>query len=148
MAVTAALSPCSLPQSSTGLFNAENIFMRALIAESSALPLFWMLLFTHHSMRELVFEPLGMRRTSILCIDSPFDTAPHGRALDGNCVPINSVLEKFTDAIAPAGSVWPNMLDMAQYLSCELRNGLNERGEQIIIGGESTGAPPFCHQNR
>jgi integrase/recombinase XerD len=28
MAVTAALSPSSLPQSSTGLFNAESIFMR------------------------------------------------------------------------------------------------------------------------
>ena len=37
MAVTAALSPNSLPQSSTGRFNAKGIVMRTLIPES---PLF------------------------------------------------------------------------------------------------------------
>jgi CubicO group peptidase (beta-lactamase class C family) len=84
------------------------------------------------SMRQLVFEPLGMGQTSVLCIDSPADAAPHGRDLDGNCVPIDPELEKFADAIAPAGSVWSTALDIARYLACELRNGLNEGGEQVI----------------
>jgi len=84
------------------------------------------------SMQELVFEPLGMSQTSVRCIDSPLDAAPHGRNLNGNCVPIDSVLEKFADAVAPAGSLWSNILDMAQYVKCELRNGLNDRGEQVI----------------
>jgi len=84
------------------------------------------------AMRELVFEPLGMSRTSILCMDSPSDAAPHGRDLDGIAVPIDPVLENFADAVAPAGSVWSSVLDMAQYLKCEMRDGSNDGGEQII----------------
>jgi CubicO group peptidase (beta-lactamase class C family) len=83
-------------------------------------------------MRELVFEPLGMVNTSILNTESPLDAAPHSRDLDGNAVPIDPVLEKFADAVAPAGSVWSNVLDMARYLQCEMRNGRNDRGEQVI----------------
>jgi CubicO group peptidase (beta-lactamase class C family) len=84
------------------------------------------------AMRELVFEPLGMLHTSILCMDSTLDAAPHSRDLNGIAVPIDPVLENFADAVAPAGSVWSNVLDMAQYLKCEMRNGSNDRGEQII----------------
>jgi len=83
-------------------------------------------------MRELVFDSLGMPQTLVLCIDSPLDAAPHGRELSGNCVPIDPVLERFADAVAPAGSVWSNVLDMAQYVKCELRKGLNDRGEQVV----------------
>jgi CubicO group peptidase (beta-lactamase class C family) len=84
------------------------------------------------AMTELVFEPLGMAHTSILCIDSPLDAAPHSRDLDGNAVPIDPMLEQFADAVAPAGSIWSNVLDMARYLQCEMRNGANDRGEQIV----------------
>ena len=84
------------------------------------------------AMRELVFEPLGMSHTSIFCVDSRLDAAPHSRDLNGNAVPIDPVLEKFADAVAPAGSVWSNVLDMAQYLKCEMQDGSNDRGEQII----------------
>lgn len=84
------------------------------------------------AMRQLVFEPLGMQQTSVLCIDSAADAAPHGCDLDGNCVPIDPVLENFADAVAPAGSVWSTVLDMARYLSCELRNGLNDSGKAVV----------------
>jgi CubicO group peptidase (beta-lactamase class C family) len=84
------------------------------------------------AMRELVFEPLGMSRTSILRMDSLLGAAPHSRDLDGMAVPIDPVLEKFADAVAPAGSVWSSVLDMAQYLKCEMRDGLNVGGEQIV----------------
>jgi CubicO group peptidase (beta-lactamase class C family) len=84
------------------------------------------------AMRELVFEPLGMSHTSILCIDSPLDAAPHSRDLNGIAVPIDPALEQFADAVAPAGSVWSNVLDMAEYLKCEMREGSNNRGEQVI----------------
>src|SRR5258708_14041620 len=83
-------------------------------------------------MSELVFEPMGMTQTSVLCTQSPLDAAPHCRDLHGDCVPIDPVVEKFADAVAPAGSVWSNVHDMAQYLKCEMRHGLNDRGEQII----------------
>ena len=84
------------------------------------------------AMRELVFEPLGMTHTSILCIESTLDAVPHSRNMNGIAIPIDPVLEKFADAVAPAGSVWSNILDMAQYLKCEMRDGSNDRGEQII----------------
>lgn len=84
------------------------------------------------AMRELVFEPLGMSHTSILCMDSPLDAAPHSRGLDGTAVPIDPVLENFAEAVAPAGSVWSSVLDVAQYLKCEMREGSNDGGEQII----------------
>lgn len=84
------------------------------------------------AMRELVFEPLGMSHTSILRMDSPLDAAPHSRDLNGTAVPIDPALENFADSVAPAGSVWSNILDMAQYLKCEMRDGSNDRGEQII----------------
>lgn len=84
------------------------------------------------AMRELVFEPMGMAHTSILCTDSNLDAAPHGRDLTGIAVPIDPVLENFADAVAPAGSVWSNVVDMAQYLKCEMQDGLNDRGERVI----------------
>ncbi len=84
------------------------------------------------SMQQLVFEPLGMRETSVHCTDSPLDAAPHGRDLNGNCVPFDPVIEKFADAVAPAGSVWSTVLDMARYLGCELQNGLDEQGKRFI----------------
>jgi CubicO group peptidase (beta-lactamase class C family) len=84
------------------------------------------------AMRELVFEPLGMSHTSILSTDSTLDAAPHSRDLSGIAVPIDPVLETFADAVAPAGSFWSNVVDMAEYLKCEMREGLNDRGERII----------------
>ena len=47
MAVTAAMSPSSFPQSSTGRFNAVSIVMRTLIAESPPFPLFRTILAPH-----------------------------------------------------------------------------------------------------
>jgi len=84
------------------------------------------------SMQNLVFEPLGMGQSSVLSIHSPLDAAPHGRTLDGDCVPIDPVLEEFADSMAPSGSVWSTVLDMARYVNCELSNGLNEQGEQVV----------------
>jgi CubicO group peptidase (beta-lactamase class C family) len=84
------------------------------------------------SMRQLVFEPLGMQQSSVHGIHSPLDAAPHGHTIDGSCVPIDPVIEQYVDSSAPAGAVWSNVLDMARYLSCELRNGQNEHGEQVV----------------
>jgi CubicO group peptidase (beta-lactamase class C family) len=84
------------------------------------------------SMQQLVFEPLGMGQSSVHSMHSTLDAAPHGRTLSGACVPIDPGLEEFADSMAPSGSVWSTVLDMAQYVSCELCNGLNEHGEEVI----------------
>jgi CubicO group peptidase (beta-lactamase class C family) len=84
------------------------------------------------AMRELVFEPLGMTRSSVPPMDSGAAAMPHSRDLKGNSVAIDPELERFAESVAPAGSVWSNVLDMAKYLRCELSQGRNDRGEQVI----------------
>jgi CubicO group peptidase (beta-lactamase class C family) len=84
------------------------------------------------AMNRLVFEPLGMRATSVLHNDSAEDAAPHSHDLSGSPVPIDPVIEHFANAVAPAGSVWSTVLDMASYLRFELRNGLNDAGDRIV----------------
>ena len=84
------------------------------------------------AMQELVFEPLGMGQTSVLHNDSTDDASPHGFDMEGNPVPIDPALEQFAEAVAPAGSVWSTILDMANYVRCELKNGVNDAGDQVV----------------
>lgn len=84
------------------------------------------------AMRELVFAPLGMEATSVLRVDAPEDATPHGFGLHEDAVPVPIVMESFADAVAPAGSVWSTVLDMAQYMRCELAGGKNGTGDRVI----------------
>lgn len=84
------------------------------------------------AMQDLVFDPLGMHHTSVLRQDSAEDAAPHGLGREGISLPIELVMEKFADAVAPAGSIWSTLLDMTSYVRCELREGINDHGEQIV----------------
>jgi len=84
------------------------------------------------AMRQLVFEPLRMSQTAVLHNDSAEDASPHGFGLNGDSVPIDPTIEQFADAVAPAGSVWSTVLDMLSYVRCELRNGTNDDGEQVV----------------
>ena len=83
------------------------------------------------AMQSLVFAPLGMRSTTVHA--SPGENAaPHGRALDGKAALIDPSLEHFADPVAPAGSVWSTVLDMAEYVKAELNRGLNSAGERVV----------------
>jgi CubicO group peptidase (beta-lactamase class C family) len=84
------------------------------------------------AMNQLVFDPLSMRHTSVLHNNSSEAASPHSYDLNGSPVPIDPVIEYFADAVAPAGSIWSTVLDMASYLRFELRNGLNDAGERIV----------------
>jgi CubicO group peptidase (beta-lactamase class C family) len=84
------------------------------------------------AMSELVFEPLGMKRSSVLRVESAWDAAPHSRDLDGNTLAFDAAIEGFADAVAPAGSVWSSVLDMAEYLKCEMAVGRNGRGDEVV----------------
>jgi CubicO group peptidase (beta-lactamase class C family) len=84
------------------------------------------------AMRQLLFDPLKMGQTSVFHIDSPDDAAPHGVDRDGNTVPIDPVLEHFVDSTAPSGAVWSTVLDLAKYVRCELRQGLNDADERVV----------------
>jgi hypothetical protein len=82
-------------------------------------------------MQNFIFAPLGMS-TSTVHACSGDNAAPHGRDMGGAPVPIDPVLERFADAVAPAGSVWSTVLEMAEYVKCELSGGLDAAGQRIV----------------
>jgi CubicO group peptidase (beta-lactamase class C family) len=87
------------------------------------------------AMRELIFEPLGMRRTGFDEADGGPAASPHALDFEGNTVLIDPVIEKCVRAVAPAGAVWSTALDMAQYLLLELNRGKLPSGEQLLPEG-------------
>ncbi|HEV2388054.1 MAG TPA: serine hydrolase domain-containing protein [Candidatus Acidoferrales bacterium] len=84
------------------------------------------------AMRELIFEPLGMRRTGFDETDGGPAASPHALDFEGNTVLIDPVIEGCVRAVAPAGAVWSTVPDMAQYLLLELNRGKLLGGEQLL----------------
>jgi CubicO group peptidase (beta-lactamase class C family) len=84
------------------------------------------------AMRELVFEPLGMKRTGFDQADGGPAASPHAADFEGNTVPIDPAIEGCVRAVAPAGAVWSTVMDMAQYLLFELNGGRLPSGEQLL----------------
>lgn len=84
------------------------------------------------TMRELIFEPLGMKRTGFDEADGGPAASPHAAGFEGNTVPIDPAIEGCVRAVAPAGAVWSTAIDMAQYLLLELNRGKLPDGEQLI----------------
>ena len=95
------------------------------------------------AMRELVFEPLGMARTSLPPRnDRDADqAAPHALDLAGDIAAIEPAMERFADAVAPAGAAWSTARDVARYVVLELAGGAapeSRRQPQIKIGEKSS----------
>lgn len=74
------------------------------------------------AMRALVFEPLGMSRSTLPPRNGTFENeaAPHSLDFAGDAVAIDPDLERFADAVAPAGAAWSTAPDMARYVLLEL----------------------------
>ena len=85
------------------------------------------------AMRELIFEPLGMRKTGFEETGGGPAASPHAPDFEGNTVPINPAIEGCVRAVAPAGAVWSTVVDMAQYLLLELNRGKLPSGEQLVL---------------
>jgi len=84
------------------------------------------------AMRELIFEPLGMRRTGFDEADGGPAASPHAPDFEGNTALIDPVIEGCLRAVAPAGAAWSTVMDMAQYLLLELNRGKLSGGEQLL----------------
>jgi CubicO group peptidase (beta-lactamase class C family) len=84
------------------------------------------------TMRELVFEPLGMRRTGFDEAAGDPAASPHALDFEGNTVLIDPVIEGCVRAVAPAGAAWSTVMDVAQYLLLELNRGKLPSGEQLL----------------
>jgi hypothetical protein len=76
-------------------------------------------------MQELVFDPLGMARTTtdFPVVERSDHARPHALDLPGRHVPLTLSREGWLPAIRPAGGVWSSAHDMARYLLAELGNG-------------------------
>jgi CubicO group peptidase (beta-lactamase class C family) len=84
------------------------------------------------AMRELIFEPLGMRRTGFDEAAGGLAASPHATDFEGNTVPIDPLIETCFRAVAPALAAWSTVMDMAQYLLLELNRGKLPSGEQLL----------------
>jgi CubicO group peptidase (beta-lactamase class C family) len=86
------------------------------------------------AMRERIFAPLGMRRTT-------FDFAlaqrgnharPHDHDLDGRQAPARIDLDFSIVPVRPAGGVWTSARDLAKYVQMELAGGAAADGRRIV----------------
>jgi CubicO group peptidase (beta-lactamase class C family) len=86
------------------------------------------------AMRELVFEPLGMSRTTlsfeeVLATDH---AVPHSFDLDLKNQPVDFDLNRVILPVRPAGGVWSSVRDYANYVRMELANGLLPDGTRYV----------------
>lgn len=78
------------------------------------------------AMQELVFNPLGMKKTVIKISDAlRFGAAyPHGTDFNGQTCQIPLSLEEACYSVAPAGAIWSTADDLSKYLLVEMNNGV------------------------
>ncbi len=84
------------------------------------------------AMRELVFEPLGMKMTTFAEGGGKGAAFPHSIDLECKTALLDPVMEGFATAIAPSGAAWSTVIDMAQYLLLELNGGNLPKGGQFL----------------
>jgi CubicO group peptidase (beta-lactamase class C family) len=86
-------------------------------------------------MRERVFAPMGMRRTTLALERAVADAnhaRPHAQALDGTHQPIALDHERFVDYVAPSGAIWSSAAEMARYVITELNGGRAPDGTRVV----------------
>ncbi len=86
------------------------------------------------AMRELVFEPLGMKASTydFKAIARTEHASPHPVDLHGEAKPVPIAHELWVHPIRPAGGLWSTVHDMAQVLLLELGRG--ELAGKRIVG--------------
>jgi len=93
-------------------------------------------LFTKYenAMSNLVFTPLGMSSTRVkpTADDQARLASPHARGYDGKMTRIPQTLDDFVYPVAPAGSTWSTVDDIAKYMMMELLNGKDANGNVLF----------------
>jgi CubicO group peptidase (beta-lactamase class C family) len=86
------------------------------------------------AMRRRVFEPIGMKSTTL-----DFSAAlraehalPHATAIDGVVRPIPVAMERNVISIRPAGGVWSSLRDMEHYVMTEMASGVAPNGKRVV----------------
>ena len=86
-------------------------------------------------MQERIFGPIGMTSSTFSLEEaqaSPNHATPHGMTLAGEYVTIPLSREALVTPVAPAGSLWSNVLDMGRYLITELNKGVAPDGTPVV----------------
>lgn len=85
------------------------------------------------AMRTQVFEPLGMRATTLDFDVGARDAAhPHGETLDGAVVALDPELNRVVVPLRAAGGVWSTVDDLLAYVRMELAGGMLPDGTRYI----------------
>jgi CubicO group peptidase (beta-lactamase class C family) len=86
------------------------------------------------AIRTRVFEPLGMKRTTV-DIDRARRSEhanPHSENFDGKTSPVTVDLNRAVTTERPAGGIWSSVHDMAAYLRVELAGGMLPDGRRYV----------------
>ncbi len=85
-------------------------------------------------MRARIFEPLGMRSTTLdfAVAERAEHAMPHAVDIDGATQPVPLAMERNVLPIRPAGGVWSNLRDMERYAMTELAKGVAPDGRRIV----------------
>ncbi|MFO0725851.1 MAG: serine hydrolase domain-containing protein [Myxococcota bacterium] len=86
------------------------------------------------AMREKLFQPIGMRSTTLdlAVVQKSEHASPHALSIDGQPRPMPLEIEAAVLPIAPAGAVWTNLHDMERYVITELQEGLAPGGARVV----------------
>lgn len=87
-------------------------------------------------MQERILNPIGMTSSTLSLEEAqvnPNHATPHNSmTLAGEYVPIPLSREALLTPIAPAGTLWSNVLDMGRYLITELNEGVAPDGRRVV----------------
>lgn len=85
------------------------------------------------AMQELVFTPLGMKKTIVRPSQNTLGRAsPHATDYKGNLLPIPSDFDDTIYSVAPAGSLWSTVDDLLAFILMELNKGTNTQGIRLF----------------
>ncbi len=88
------------------------------------------------AMRERVFGPLGMDRSTLSLADVLADgdyAHPQGSTIDGARGPIRIQQDQaFATSVAPAGALWSSANEMASYIRMHLADGIAPDGQRVV----------------
>ncbi len=86
------------------------------------------------AMRKLVFEPLGMKNTTmdLARVEKGNHARPHAEDIDGKPVVAKMALNHSVVPFRPAGGAWTSVHEMTRYVQLELSRGLLPNGKRFV----------------
>jgi len=86
------------------------------------------------AMRKLVFEPLGMKNTTmdIARVERGNHARPHAEDVDGKTVPAAMALNHAVVPFRPAGGAWTSVHELTRYVQLELSRGVLPDGKRLV----------------